>query len=226
MVFDDAKFRSKLVEVKQRNEQTIDIVSKDEVLFAGHDPQAFEKARLMVKSFKDFIEANKDELTALQIIYSRPYAKKQLTYDSIKELAEAIRKPPYNLSPELLWMAFQQLEKSRVRGAGPQKLLTNIVSLVRFAVGSTNVLEPFPDEVNRNFVAWLTKQERLGKQFTPEQKEWLNMIKEHIATSLRIGIDDFENVPFNQKGGAVKAYQLFGQGLNKVLEELNVVLTK
>jgi len=52
------------------------------------------------------------------------------------------------------------------------------------------------------------------------------MIKEHIATSLAIGIDDFENVPFNQKGGAIKANKLFGQELNKVLEELNTVLVK
>jgi type I restriction enzyme R subunit len=104
--------------------------------------------------------------------------------------------------------------------------LTNIVSLVRFALGKVDVLEPFGDSVNYRFNDWFIKQEVLGKRFTPEQKEWLNMIKEHIATSLSVGIDDFENVPFNQKGGAVKAYQLFGQELNKILEELNTVLTK
>ena len=87
-------------------------------------------------------------------------------------------------------------------------------------------LEPFADEVNRNFNAWLKKQESHGKHFTPEQTEWLNMIKQHITTSLNVGIDDFELSPFNQKGGAVKAYQLFGKELNKTLEELNTVLTK
>ena len=52
-----------------------------------------------------------------------------------KNLPNAIEKPPYNLTPELVWLAYQQLEKSKVKGAGPQKLLTNIVSLVRFATG-------------------------------------------------------------------------------------------
>ena len=52
------------------------------------------------------------------------------------------------------------------------------------------------------------------------------MIKQHITTSLTVAIDDFELSPFNQKGGAVKAYQLFGKELNKTLEELNTVLTK
>jgi len=225
-LFDVPLFRNTLVEVKQRNEQTIDTTSIDEVVFVGHDPLVVEKAKLTVKSFKNFIEQNKDELIALQIIYSRPYGQRHLTYEAIKELADAIRKPPYGLTPELVWLAYQQLEKSKVKDAGPQKLLTNIVSLVRFATGKADMLEPFSTVVDYRFNDWLIKQEVLGKHFNPEQKEWLNMIKEHITTSLNVGIDDFELSPFNQKGGAVKAYQLFGKELNKTLEELNMVLTK
>jgi type I restriction enzyme R subunit len=226
-LIDDSGFRSAVLEVKKRSEQIIDVTSIDRLVYAGADPQAkLELANKRVNSFQDFIRDNKDELTALQILYSKPYGQRQLTFDSIKELAEAIEKQPYNLTPELVWMAYQQLERSKVKGAGPQKLLTNIVSLVRFAIGAANVLEPFPSEVNRNFAEWLTKQEKLGKQFTPEQKEWLNMIKEHITTSLSVDIDAFELAPFNQKGGAVKAYQLFGQELNKMLKELNTVLVK
>jgi type I restriction enzyme R subunit len=123
-------------------------------------------------------------------------------------------------------MAYEQLDKSKVKGAGPQKLLTNIVSLVRFAIGAVDVLQPFSEAVDQKFYDWLSLQVRQGRNFTHEQLEWLNMIKEHIATSLTIGIEDFENVPFNQKGGAVKAYQLFGENLDKVIEELNTVLVK
>jgi type I restriction enzyme R subunit len=227
MLFDDPKFRNKIIEVKKRNEQTIDNVSKDTLIYAGSDIQAkAQLANAQIKSFQDFIDQNKDELTALQILYSKPYNLRQLTFEQVKQLAEAIEKPPYNLTPELLWLAYQQLEKSKVKGAGPQKLLTNIVSLVRFAIGYANVLEPFPEEVNRNFKDWLSKQEANGTHYTPEQKEWLNMIKQHITTSLNINLDSFELAPFNQKGGAVKAYQLFGTNLNNILEELNTVLTK
>jgi type I restriction enzyme R subunit len=138
-LFDVPLFRNTLMEVKERNEQTIDTTSIDEVVFVGHDPLVVEKAKLTVKSFKNFIEQNKDELIALQIIYSRPYGQRHLTYEAIKELADAIRKPPYGLTPELVWLAYQQLEKSKVKDAGPQKLLTNIVSLVRFATGKADV---------------------------------------------------------------------------------------
>jgi len=225
-LFDDPKFRNTVIDVKKRSEQIIDVISQDKVTFLGFDAQSASKARLMVESFKDFIDKNKDELTALQIIYSKPYGKRHLTYEEIKQLAEAIKKPPYGLTPELLWLAYGQLEKSKVKGAGPQKLLTNTISLVRFAIGADDVLEPFSEVVDRRFDDWLAGQEHLGRRFSAEQKDWLNMIKEHIATSVSVGIEDFENVPFNQKGGAVKAHQLFGQELNKLLEELNTVLIK
>jgi len=52
------------------------------------------------------------------------------------------------------------------------------------------------------------------------------MIRDHIATSAVIGIEDFETVPFNQKGGAIRANKLFGQQLKEILEELSTVLAK
>jgi type I restriction enzyme R subunit len=222
--FDNPHLRNTLIDIKKRNEQIIDTVSKDVVTFAGYDSAAEEKAKTIVDTFKKFIEENKDELTALQIIYSRPYAKRHITYDEIRQLAEAIKKPPYFLTPELVWQAYEKLEKSKVRGAGPQKLLTNIISLVRFAIGESPVLEPFPELVNQKFKMWLEQQERQGVKFTKEQREWLEMIKDHIATSLSISMDDFELAPFYEKGGAVKVYKLFGPKLDKILEELNEVL--
>jgi type I restriction enzyme R subunit len=224
--FDDPKLRNTLIDVKKRSEQIIDTVSKDVLVFAGADEQAKVKARLYVEAFRKFIEENKDELTALQIIYSKPYAVRHLTYEAIKQLAEAIRKPPYNLTPELLWMAYEQLEKSKVKGAGPQKLLTNIVSLVRFAIGTVDVLEPFVETVNQRFNDWLAEEEKQGRRFTSEQLEWLNMIKDHIATSLTISTDDFDYEPFYGKGGLVSANKVFGQKLIPVLDELNKVLVK
>ena len=64
-------------------------------------------------------------------------------------------------------------------------------------------------------------QKELGRDFTPEQMLWLDMIKEHIATSLAIGIDDFELPPFAQKGGAVRANAVFQQRLDEILDGLN-----
>jgi len=219
--FDNPKFRNALVDIRNRNEQIIDTVSPDELIFAGPVEKQKEKAQEWVDKFKKFIEENRDELTALQIIYSKPYGQRHLTYQEIKELAEAIKKPPYLLTTERLWQAYEQLEKSKVKRGGPQKLLTDIVSLLRFALGESKTLEPFSDTVEERFRTWLSDQEAVGRKFRPEQMEWLMMIKDHIATSLSIGVDDFELAPFNQKGGVVKLYQLFGKELDGILKALN-----
>jgi len=65
--------RNRLVELRRSYEQTIDNVSKDQLLSAGHDPAAKQKAQSIVQSFDQFIRENKTEITALQILYSRHY---------------------------------------------------------------------------------------------------------------------------------------------------------
>jgi type I restriction enzyme R subunit len=223
-IFDDSGFRNKVIEIKQRDEQIIDVVSQDALVLAGYDTKAKERAQSIIDSFKQFIEQNRDELLALQIIYSKPFGARKLTYDAIKELAEGIQRPPYNLTAENVWRAYEQIEKSKVRGASPQRVLTDIITLVRFASGQTDIIEPFPETVEKRFEDWLSDQQKTGRNFSPEQKEWLTMIKNHISTSLSIGLDDLEETPFFERGGPVRASQVFGSELDSVLEEMNTVL--
>jgi type I restriction enzyme R subunit len=222
--FDIPKLRNTLIDINKRNEQIIDTISKDRLVLAGFDDRAKERARTVIDTFKQFIEENKDELTALQMIYSKPYGRRHLTYEEIKQLAEAIEKPPYFLTQENIWLAYEQLEKSKVKGAGPTKLLTDIISLIRFTIGETESLEPFTVMVDFRFNEWLKQQDKLGNKFTSEQLQWLQMIKNHIATSLSITMDDFDYAPFYEKGGRIKAYQYFGKELDKILEDMNEVL--
>ena len=216
--FDNPDVRNTLIELKRQQEQTIDIVSQDRVISSGFDQEAKARAEQRVANFKQFIEDNKDELTAIQIIYSRPYGQRHLTYQQVQQLAQAIENPPYRFTTEELWRAYEQLDQSKVKGAGPHKLLTDIISLVRFAIGETATLESYKETVDRRFQEWLNNQE---DSFSQEQMAWLEMIKDHIATSLRIEIDDFENIPFQAKGGTIKVYQLFGDMLDTILEALN-----
>jgi type I restriction enzyme R subunit len=177
----------------------------------------------MVHSFEQFIADHKDEITALQVLYSKPY-KHRLTFEAVKELADAIEKPPYLWNESQLWNAYAALEKSKVKGASGKRILTDLVSLVRFAIHQDNELIPFPERVNANFRAWLASQESSGKQFTEEQRRWLEMIRDHIAANLGIEPDDFEYAPFSQHGGLGKVHQLFGDKLNAMIEELNETL--
>lgn len=217
------ELRNLLIELKKKNEQTIDHVSQDQVIEVGFSAEALEKAKGMIDSFRQFIEENKDEITALQIIYSRPY-NSRLRFEDIKELADTIKKPPHHWTEDNLWMAYAALKKSRVRGASGPHILTDLVSLVRFALEQDNELVPFPEKVEANFKAWLAQQGNAGRTFTEEQLKWLDMIRDHIAGNLSIETDDFEYAPFSQEGGLGKVFQLFGEEVNDILDELNKAL--
>jgi len=216
------EFRTKLVDVRRSYEQTIDTTSIDEVIQAGHSKDATERARHLVDSFEEFIEENKDEITALQVLYNIPYREKP-TFDQVKELAAAIERPPRSWTPERLWEAYQVLEKERVHGSG-SRVLTDLVSLVRFALEQDDELIPYPEAVEERFEGWLLNQQQAGREFTPEQYKWLGMIKDHVATSLKMSTDDFDYVPFSEQGGLGKAWDLFGDELGGILDELNEAL--
>ncbi len=87
-----------------------------------------------------------------------------------------------------------------------------------------NELVPYPERVMANFKAWMAQQQAAGKAFTDEQRWWLEKMAEHIASNLGIEADDFESVPFNQRGGLGKVHQLFGAELPRVLSSLNGAL--
>jgi len=215
--------RQVLQDVKQQVEQLIDEISKDVLLEAGHSADAKEKAQSVVQSFEKFIADNKDQIDALQFFYSRPYAKR-LKYADIRKLADTIESPPRSWTPERLWNAYAALEKDKVRGASAARQLTDIVSLVRFALHQDDELVPFPDKVKARFGNWVAQQENKGRKFTAEQMRWLEMIRDHVATSVEITPDVFGYTPFAEQGGLGKASQLFGKDLRPLLDELNEAL--
>lgn len=203
----------------------IDIVSQDTVTRAEFDVSARHKAETLIKSFAEFIEKHKDHITALQVLYSRPY-RQRLKYDQIKELANAIKRPGDGyrpMDPEKLWHAYEALDKSKVHGTGGQ-VLTDVVSLVRYAIHQQDDLHPFREDVDPRFADWIEAQRNHGVTFTGERMLWLEAIRQHIGVNIEIDKDDFDNVPFVQWGGLGKAYQLFGEKLQPLLNELNEVL--
>jgi type I restriction enzyme R subunit len=103
-------------------------------------------------------------------------------------------------------------------------LLTDIVSLVRFATHRDDELVPFGDKVKARFDSWMAQQSNGGRTFTADQRHWLEMIRDHIATSVEMTVDDLDFAPFAEEGGRGRAAQVFGSGLDQLLEELNGAL--
>ena len=229
--FDKPALRDLLAKVKQESEQTIATSVIDEVLEQGFSGAAKDKAAALAKSFRDYIEQHQAEITALQILYSRPYAQR-LTEKMLKELEKKLREQHAAWTEDNLWNAFAATAPDKVKGRTQAGRFADLVSLVRFALEQQPVLKPFADSVNERFEQWLaqkTASEVHPSSFilhplTAEQLSWLRLIRDHIATSLSIELDDLDYTPFNQEGGLGKAHQLFGDQLPKLLEELNEAL--
>lgn len=218
--FMKADLRHRIEELQARVDQLIDLTSRDAVVFAGFRDKG--AAAEVVRTFKQFIDEHHDQYIALKAYYDQPHDQR-LSYDDIKALAKAIDTPPLHLTTERLWAAYKAIDAAKVRGSG-ERVLTDLVSLVRFTLERDDELVPHPDVVRLRFETWLSEQEAGGRKFSGEQMRWLEMVRDHIATSMTIELDDFDLDPFSQEGGLTAAYQLFGNDLNPLLDELNGVL--
>ncbi|WP_404308760.1 type I restriction endonuclease subunit R [Neorhodopirellula lusitana] len=225
--FHDPKLRELLLRI---NEQIIDESTPDTLVHAGYDLASQERAQSLISDFQQFIEDNKDEIEAISILYSRPYAA-GLRYSQIKDLARRLSIKPFHVDesqPQTLlklWQAFGAVHPDKVDTNGKHcKHIVDLVALVRHAIDPDSPLRPVGMTVDERFTEWLSDQQSSGGEFTDEQMQWLVAIKDHIASSLMIEQDDFEYAPFNQFGGIGRAYELFGDRLAEIMEELNARL--
>jgi type I restriction enzyme, R subunit len=219
--FLDPGLREAVLEARRSLEQVLDESTRDELLLAGYDAEALRKAQTKLAEFREFIEENKEEIEALQILYSRPY-RAGLRFYQIRALEEALKRPPLAVHEPAsgIWSLYQAVEPEKVKGRGG-KALVDLVALVRHALEPEGDLVPLAQQVEDRYQEWLAEKESLGIRFTPEQRAWLDAIKDHIASSLSMERDDFDQVPFNQMGGLGKAYKTFGDKLWSLMDELN-----
>ena len=147
------------------------------------------------------------------MIYGRPYAQRRLTFAQVKELADRLATTQPNWTTESLWWAYVQLEKDKVSGAATQRVLTDLVSLVRHAVQLDDELVPYPRLVKQRYESWLADQEAAGRKFTATQRWWLDKIAEHIGVNLAMTEDDFDIGEFFDRGGQIAARKQFGRAL-------------
>lgn len=220
--FDKPELRDEIENARREREQLIDHINLDQVTFSGFSEQAETQAKAVIKIFADYIAEQKDEIAALDFFYQQPYQRRALTFDMLEELHVHLSKPPLMLTTERLWSAYARVQASAVKGADRKRQLTDLVALVRFALGLDTELKPFADEVDKRFQAWIFRHNaQRGTAFTPEQTDWLRLMKDHIASSCSISRDDFDYTDLADKGGLQKAWGLFGKELDTLMNEMN-----
>lgn len=220
--FDQPALREEIEAARREREQLIDHINLDQVTFSGFSEQAETQAKKVVDSFTSYVAQHKDEIAALSFFYQQPYQRRQLTFDMIEELHEALARPPLMLTTERLWSAYARVQAGQVKGTDSKRQLTDLVSLARFALGMEAELKPFSEQVDKRFQEWIFRHNaQRTTAFTPEQTEWLRLMKDHIASSCSISRDDFDYAELAGKGGLQKVWAVFGHQLDELMNEMN-----
>lgn len=220
--FNQPKLREFIETARKTLDQIIDNTNLDKVNVAAWDGDFAKKAETDIASFRKFIADNKNEITALTIFYDGSYKTRPLTLQMINDVHDALAR--HHLSTERLWSAYAHTFPAQVKTKSPINKLIDIVSLLRFEMKISDELRPYKDVVDYNFMRFVMAKNAGHVHFTPEQMEWLRMIKDFIADSMAICSDDFSLAPFNKRGGLGKFYALFGAGYQTLLDEMNVSL--
>jgi type I restriction enzyme, R subunit len=214
-------FRARLLEIRQAHDVTYDEVSRDQLIQARAIP-AMERAQATVSSWHDYLAKHRDEIAAIQVLYSRRGGRG--TYATLRELADRIRRPPQVWTPTGLWEAYETLGRA-VQKPGARHGVTELISLIRYELGLDDQLRPFRCIVRDHLQAWLHRQELAGVQFTSEQTWWLEKITEVVANSAEIKPSDLEEPPFTEHGATLGFESAFGDRAGDILEELEQELT-
>ncbi len=210
--------RRVLIDLKRSKEQTIDAVSVDELLESGLSKEARDRAASLATSFEQFLAAHRDEFVALRLLYGSPTGRR-ITREALEELRVKLleQRPP--LATDEVWRAYELLDRPHVRGAAA-KVLTDMVSLVRFASHQRDELAPWTQIGRARYEKWLGECETSGRRFNPDEREWLDLIAEYLAANVEMTKDDFEYPPFVMRGGLGGAYKIFGERLMAIVDEV------
>lgn len=217
--FNKPIFRKTLLDLSQKSKLYIDDISPDTVINAEFNKN---KANEIIANFNDFINENKDEITALSIIYNKDYKNRKLTYELINELNDKLKSN--NLDSFQIWNSYALIKPDKVKNNAKSTVerLTNIIQLVKFALGFDDELREFSSIANSRFELWKGRQKNKGIIFDEKQNEFLELIKDYIISNSYLDLTDIQSF-LSDKGGIFKAKTLF-DNFESLLVELNQTL--
>ncbi|GGM53504.1 type III restriction endonuclease subunit R [Micromonospora sonchi] len=215
------QLRQRILELRRTHDRIIDEVSVD-VLEDAYGVVDTSRARSIVTSWRSYLDEHRDEITAIQLLAEA--RGRRISFADIKELADRIQRPPRNWTIDLIWAAHEAIEASRVRHSD-RHTLTDLVSLIRYAIGQDDELVPYAEKIRERYAGWLRQQEQAGVTFTDTERWWLDRMAEVIAASAGISPDDLDNAPFTERGGIDGALRDLGPRTATLIDQLNTELT-
>jgi type I restriction enzyme R subunit len=208
-LFENEKFISLLLDYPRRPRYfIIDEISQDEVIASEYLFHTLDdrdlKPEEYIKVFEKFVKQNKSKIDALKILLEKP---RNFDATELKELLKTLASQPEIFTEPRLRRAYKDQ-------------LADVIAFVKHAALNVPLLHP-EERIKKAFEMLYHKHE-----FTEAQKEWLELIKLHLMHELSIEKEDFNDIPFSRRGGLKAAMSVFGDKLDKVVEEINELVIK
>lgn len=218
---ENPRLRDELLRLRRDHDITIDEVTTD-TLTEAHAVPRERRAREWVRSWREYLTDHANEIAALQVLYGARDGSRagRVTWAQLDELATRIKRGPHAWTPANLWEAYETLERTAPRSGSAG--VVDLVSLVRYELGLDDELQPYRSVVEERFAAWLRRQEQAGAAFTPDQRWWLERIRDVVASSAEVTVDCLEDPPFTAHGGVAGFEHTFGPDrAAELLDELS-----
>jgi type I restriction enzyme, R subunit len=209
------ELRALLVSIKQVVEQLWDPHTKDVLISAQGRSGDQERVRARLAAFERYLAGYVAEHAKLRL---RP------KYEDVEALEAAMRSLPGGWQVDVLWESYAAVDPAKVTPVVGKPETADLVALMRYALHDVDQLVPYAEQVRGKFAAWMDAQEARGRSFTTEERRWLEMMRDHVAGTVELGLEDFELTPFREAGGIGKARMVFGKELPVLVRELDEAL--
>ncbi len=178
------------------SEHEDELVSVERGYGQGRKPQDY------LESFREYIEQNRDEITALQVVCQRP---RDLTREQLRQLKIELDNQGYS----------ETRLRSAIRETTNQDFASTIIGYIRHvALGMP--LMPYEDRVKSAMEKIMT-----SRSWTAPQRQWLERIGKQLEKETIVDRDAFEHGRFKDQGGFTRLNKVFDGQLDALLGEIS-----
>ncbi len=172
----------------------------------GYGKHNLKKPEDYLEEFSTFIQDNKDKITALNIVCTKPAS---LTRASLKSLCVQLANEGYDLNSL----------NTAINNATNADMTVDIINIIRrYAVGSP--LLNHEERIHRAF-----QKLKTNHNFNPVEQHWLAIIESNLMVENTIDESIFDSeVIFRNKGGFKRIDKEFNFQLKALINELNIYL--
>lgn len=165
--------RKKLVEIAKGYVKEV-VGKTDAVISAGFST---EEAQASTKAFEAYVDAHRDDVEALRLIYNQETGK--LTRTAIDDLEKKLSASIPGFRVGRLWNDYALLNPDKIKPLmSDQQAVTNLIQLVRYAFKQIDSLYTLTSLAAQRFALWCGQAQR---SITPEQRELFRKIAVYIA---------------------------------------------